>query len=245
MGNAGQSPRSINYALAVVRQAINRAKSYGIYQGDNPAQHVRKPSVNNQRMRFLTRDEVESLLSELKNTGNGQLHDITLLAAFTGMRAGEIFALEWPDIDYDGLSIFVRNPKNRQGRIVFMTARVRAMLARRFTADNEGYVFKDRNGGMIDRISNSFMKTIDRLRLNARAKDRRDKVVFDTLRHTYASWLVEAGVDLYTVKTLMGHSTLAMTERYAHLSQSTLRQAVEKLDQAATASVPAKVLGIS
>jgi len=51
--------------------------------------------------------------------------------------------------------------------------------------------------------------------------------VFHTLRHTYASWLVESGVDLYTVKKLMGHSTIAMTERYSHLGNNTLQNAVK------------------
>ena len=54
-------------------------------------------------------------------------------------------------------------------------------------------------------------------------------VTFHTLRHTYASWLVEAGVDLYTVKELMGHSTLSMTERYAHVGNGMLQNAVKKL----------------
>ena len=63
-----------------------------------------------------------------------------------------------------------------------------------------------------------------------RPYDTRDKVVFHTLRHTYASWLVQNGVDLYTVKELMGHSTLPMTERYAHLSKENLKNAVKKLE---------------
>ena len=56
------------------------------------------------------------------------------------------------------------------------------------------------------------------------------KVVFHTLRHTFASWLVEQGIDLYSVKELMGHGTLAMTERYSHLSPDKLRRAIKTLE---------------
>jgi site-specific recombinase XerD len=68
--------------------------------------------------------------------------------------------------------------------------------------------------------------------LNKGIEDKRQRVVFHTLRHTYASWLVENGVDLYTVKELMGHKNLAMTERYSHLGQNTLKAAVQKLERA-------------
>jgi len=71
--------------------------------------------------------------------------------------------------------------------------------------------------------------------LNKEVTDDRMRVVFHTMRHTYASWLVESGVDLYTVKELMGHSTLAMTERYAHVGEGTLQKAVKRLARKASA----------
>ena len=63
------------------------------------------------------------------------------------------------------------------------------------------------------------------LNLNEDVTDRRDKVTFHTLRHTYASMLVQKGVDIYQVKELLGHSSIALTERYSHLSESTLKHA--------------------
>ena len=58
--------------------------------------------------------------------------------------------------------------------------------------------------------------------------------VFHTLRHTYASWLAESGVDLYTVKNLLGHSTITMTERYSHLGNNTLQNAVKVFEEGLT-----------
>jgi len=64
--------------------------------------------------------------------------------------------------------------------------------------------------------------------------DQRQKVVFHTLRHSYASWLVEAGTDIYSVKELLGHGTIAMTERYSHLSPESLQNAVKRLPSLTT-----------
>jgi site-specific recombinase XerD len=78
-------------------------------------------------------------------------------------------------------------------------------------------------------ISDSFNRAIDKLGLNQDITDRRDKVTFHSLRHTYASQLVQAGVDIYHVKELLGHSTITLTERYSHLSDSALKQAALKI----------------
>jgi site-specific recombinase XerD len=79
-------------------------------------------------------------------------------------------------------------------------------------------------------VPRTFEETVDELGLNAGHQDRRDKVVFHTLRHTYASWLVQSGVDLYQVKGLMGHSVMAMTERYAHLAPESGRDSVKVIE---------------
>ena len=68
------------------------------------------------------------------------------------------------------------------------------------------------------------------LELNEGVSNRRDEVVFHTLRHTYASWLVQQGVDLYVVKDRLGHSTMAMTERYSHLAPEHSKQTVDVIE---------------
>ena len=88
-------------------------------------------------------------------------------------------------------------------------------------------LFKNEKGQKIDSISNTFDRVIKELGWNNNVTDTRDKVVFHTLRHTYASRLVQSGMDLYKVQKLMGHSSIAMTERYAHLAPQNLQQAVE------------------
>ena len=112
-----------------------------------------------------------------------------------------------------------------------MTKAVKELFEKKTSGDNNELVFPARGGGKITEISNAFDRSLDALGLNEGVTDRRMKVVFHTLRHTYASWLVQSGENLYTVKELMGHSTLAITERYSHLAKGTLQDAVKKIDQ--------------
>jgi integrase len=230
MSDAQKSPRLIQYALAVIRQVFNYAKILDIYHKDNPVSKVKKPSVDNRRLRFLTKKEADLLLAELRKRSQ-QLHDIALLSLHCGLRAGEIFNLTWDCINFEKEQILIKDPKNRNNRYAFMTAKVKNMLKQRYQGKSNDLIFKDRKGKKIVSVSKAFFRAVEDLGFNKDIEDRRQKVVFHTLRHTYASWLVERGVDLYTVKELMGHKTLAMTERYSHLGENTLKQAVSRLDE--------------
>jgi site-specific recombinase XerD len=100
---------------------------------------------------------------------------------------------------------------------------------RKCEAEDGTLIFRDRLGKHIGEVSAAFARVVDRIDLNAGIEDPRRKVCFHTLRHTYGSWLVESGVDIYTVKELLGHKTLAMTIRYCHIGENTLRQATRTL----------------
>lgn len=223
------SPKTINDALAVVRQVWNFARRDGIVEGDWPGRDVKKLKVNNQRIRFLSREEADQLFAELRRTSR-QLHDIALISLHCGARAGEIFTLTWDCIDSERETLLLLDTKNGESRTAFMSPAVKTMLEhRKRKAEGDGLIFRDRNGKQIKEVSAAFARVVKRLGLNAGMEDSRRRVYFHTLRHTYASWLVEAGVDLYTVKELLGHKTLAMTARYSHLGENSLRQATRKL----------------
>lgn len=230
MADKKQSPRSIQYALAVVRQVFNHAYRVGLYDKESPTKKVKKPSVDNKRYRFLSHDEAERILTALKAKSE-QVYEIALVSLHCGLRAGEVFGLQWGDVDLERGHILVKDTKSGKNRTAFMTDRVRFLLSDKEKGSPTDLVFPDRNGEIITKISRTFERTVNDLELNKGIDDPRQRVVFHTLRHTYASWLVENGTDLYTVKELMGHSTLAMTERYSHLGQNTLQNAVQKLDQ--------------
>ena len=87
---------------------------------------------------------------------------------------------------------------------------------------NGEYVFKSKKGTKIQSVSDTYEKVVDYLGFNKGIKDAKNRVVFHTLRHTFASWLVQEGVSLYVVQRLMGHKSIRMTERYSHLAPDNL-----------------------
>ncbi len=229
MAEAGRAPRSATYCLAVVRQVFNFARDHDLFAGQNPVTKVKKPSADNRRVRFLTHDEADRLLDALAER-SPQVHDQALLSLHCGLRAGEIFALTWADVDLDRGVLTLRDTKSGKTRAAIMTEAVKAMLRAKVRGVPRELVFPARGGGKIVQVSDAFDRTVRALGLNEGVEDSRQKVVFHSLRHTFASWLVEQGVDLYTVKELMGHGNLAMTERYSHLAPDKLHRAVKTLE---------------
>ena len=229
MRKANLSPRSISYALAVIRQVFNYAKRFGLYNGDNPTAKVKKPTEDNRRDRFLTQEEAEILLQKLKESSL-TVHDMALLSLHCGLRKGEITNLTWNDVDFDNGFLFIKDAKNGKNRKAIMTEDVKSMLKERSKVSVNNFVFTTAKGEPITDISKTFPRVVETLGFNKGISDKRQQVVFHTLRHTYASWLVMSGVDLYTVQRLMGHSTIAMTERYSHLAPDYLKKAVKTFE---------------
>ena len=98
------------------------------------------------------------------------------------------------------------------------------------TTSLNSLVFPATNGNTRQSISKLFSKIVDRLGLNDGIEDSKNKVVFHTLRHTFASWLAKKGVPLYSIQKLMGHASFQMVQRYAHLSTESMKAAVEVLN---------------
>ncbi len=224
---AGKAPRTAKYVLSIIQHTINKAIEFGIYTKTNPVALIRKPKVNNKRTRFLSPKEVDDLLAEIKKRSY-KTYEICLISLYTGIRAGEIFNLKFGDVDLENGIIHIKNPKNGEDRVAYITYEIRFIFESK-NGEPDEYVFKDAKGNRIDKVSKTFSRAVNALGLNKGITDRKDKVVFHTLRHTFASWLAINGTPIYTIKELMGHKTLAMTERYSHLAPDSKRNAVAKL----------------
>jgi integrase len=226
--DAGRSPRFLQYCLATFRQVWNMARRDGLVSEESPTLSVKKPKVENKRTRFLSPEEAGELLAYLKR-GNPTIHDMAFLSLFSGMRFGEVKSLKWGGVDLDRGLITIFDAKGSKTRTAFMTPEVREMLTGREKENPEALVFPTFDGREYTDTPTTFREAVEALGFNKGITDQRQKVVFHTLRHSYASWLAEAGTDIYTIGKLLGHSTVQMSARYAHLGPGAMQEAVKRL----------------
>jgi len=244
MSKTDKAPKTILYALGTVRAAFNYAARHGLFTGTNPVSLVKKPSADNRRMRFLTEGEAQELLDALKAKST-QTYEMAIVSLHTGGRFSEIAGLTWADVKLDQGTLTFWDTKNTESRVVFMTEEVEALFRNKERGERRDLVFPSRTGEVMGQVSALFNRTANAT-FNQGIRDRRQRVCFHTLRHTHASWLVQRGVDLLTVARLMGHKTIKMSERYAHLAPEGMRRAVQSLNGtlAAPEATKGKVISI-
>jgi len=231
MLNKGQAPRSIHYALSLIRQIWNQAVRDDITEIQHPVSKVSKPKINNKRERFFSEEEEALLLGELGRC-SPITFDMSIMSLDTGARWSELAKLKWSQVDLTAETVRLIGTKagdNRTAHVV--TNRVLDMLKRRNKERVSEYVFPAKDGGQQDQVNRVCYRTIKKLGLNDGVEDRRLRLSFHSFRHTCASRLAIAGVPLYTIKEVMGHHSITMTERYAHLMPSVMRDALKMLEK--------------
>ena len=230
MIDAGKSASTIDLALTTFSSVWEWAKSCGLVDGVNPKFKAKRPRKDNRRVRFLSRDEAVCLLEDLKQRSIAA-HDLALLSLFCGLRLRECLNLTWADIDLENGLIFVKDSKKSLNRHAYITVELAEMFRRRRLDKAHGdKVFTGVMGGKSGQKQMAYFRVaVKDLGFNDGLADRRQMVVFHTLRHTFASWLVQRGQPLYTVSKLLGHHGIKHTERYAHLAPATQKAAVQGL----------------
>lgn len=218
----GVKPSTVNRALEHLRAIFSLAVRDRIAKS-NPVKAVKLLRLNNEVHRYLHDDEEARLESAM----SPEHFDLVLFALHTGLRQGEQFELAWKDVDRRNWLLKIPDPKSGEARHVRLNTKAQAVLKRqqkRFP--DSPWVFPAPNMPQVHRVAKNFMRRTFRPALKkARIKD----FTWHCLRHTFGSRLAIAGIDIYAIKNLMGHSTLRMTERYAHLSPDRLKSAVEVL----------------
>lgn len=243
------SEQSIKHVLSLYRRIFNYAVSHGKWKGEHQLKTktkagVEMPMVSNERQRFLSHEEAALLLDELKKVSE-QVYAIASLSLFCGLRAGEIFKLRGVDINFKEKTILIRNPKNNRNRIAFMPEIIETILKEYMPKDKNDYIFKDKKGRPVKEVSHTFDRVVSKLGLNNGKVDRLDKVVFHSLRHSFASWLAHEGNNLFIIMELMGHSSLSMVQRYAHTSKDAIKQAATRLEAAFNQSKESNVIQLN
>ncbi|NWA03762.1 tyrosine-type recombinase/integrase [Pseudomonas gingeri] len=227
---AGKSPATINRELAALSAAINWCVVELEWKLPNPVKG-RKMKEPEGRVRWITRAEVDALCRIARKQRFGfMLEDFIRLAVNTGCRKEEMLGLEWRRVDFANRLIYLdgehtkaskrRSIPLNEGSLSALKGR---MAMRAEHCPTTPWVFSRKNGARVVDLSEGFDGACEKAGIT-------DFTIHD-LRHTCAAWLVSSGVPLIEIRDLLGHSTIQMTEKYAHLAPTRVRNAVSVLDQ--------------
>lgn len=222
--NKERQPSTVNRELNIFSRVLTLAIDAGHIK-ENPCRRVKRFKEDNERIRFLSREEEKRLLSELEDTEPA--HSIVVFALNTGMRFGEIASLCWHEVDFSRKLIHVTQTKTSKNRVIPMNQVVLDVLkeqkVRKTTKPEADLVFPSwKSGGRFTKL-NSFKSACEEQGI--------EDFHFHDLRHTFASRLAEEGVSPFTIAELLGHRNLETTKRYTHATDGRKREAVEALNK--------------
>lgn len=220
----GAAPKTINDELTLLSHAYKLAMREWEWVASNPVQRVSREKVRNQIERWLSSDEEKRLLAASPEW----LKEIILFASNTGLRQGEILNLQWPQVDLFRRTITLLEQKNgSKDTLPLNTNALEVLKARaRARSPETDYVFVNKVGSRRDATSG-----LRRAFYPAMKAAKVERFRFHDLRHTFATRLIQAGVDIYTVQKLGRWKTISMVMRYAHHYPESLRGGVEVLDR--------------
>jgi len=216
----GAAPASANRVVVLLRYMFNLAIQWetpGV--SDNPTRGVPLAEVNNQRERYLTEEEVQRLCKAVKESESPLLEPIISMLLLTGARKSEVLNAKWEDVALEKKRWRIPYTKSGKPRTVPLSESALEVLRSVPRVDGTEYVFPSPvTGKPFNSIYNSWN--------TARKKAGLEDVKIHTLRHSFASFLVNAGRNLYEVGKLLGHTQMRTIMRYSHLADETLAEAV-------------------
>lgn len=219
--NNGKNPNNVNRMLSCIKACIAKAEQWELVEHKN-FKSVKDVKTTKGRVLFYSPEEIKKILEIAPD--NWKL--IVLLGCRAGLRRGEIVNLEWSDVDLDKRVITIRakqnwQPKDYECRDIPIDNLLYKYLVKADKTDTKVVKTSYNKDFTLDGMSQYFISKILK-KVGLRGS-------LHTLRHTFASHLVQNGVDLYTVSKLLGHSSVTTTEIYAHLSPNTFITALSKL----------------
>lgn len=228
----GLCNKSINNHLAVLRKSLQCAVEWNLLKACPAIKKLKTPPT---KFDFLTVEESKQLIA----SADGMWREMIIVALGTGLRFGELIALTWENIDLEKGELCVKqsfskgilgSPKSNKIRYVPLAESVRDSLDR--NKKSKGYVFSDINGDPPKQTP-----CINKLHSICRRAGLR-AIGWHCLRHTFASYLVQAGANLVAIQGLLGHSEIQTTMRYAHINDTVLREAINILNVKSTNGNP-------
>jgi integrase len=232
----GVKPATINRELTTLKKAFNLARREWEWCQDNPVCRVSMEKEHNTRDRWLTVDGEQRLL----NASIPWFRELVVFTINTGMRRGEILALTWAGVDLFRRTVTVFKSKNGERRTIPLNQTVLDLLTRKYALRHSpsDLVFVSQASTPLDgsNIRRALLSALETAKIN--------DFHFHDLRHTFATRMVQAGVDLYKVQRLLGHKSPIMTQRYAHHYPESLRDGVDALEAARAVSTKLAQSGV-
>jgi len=211
-------PATINRDLSRLRRMFSLAVEWELLE-ESPMAGIRFLRENNARTRYLSLEECQRLIASCMAP---HIRAMVSVALHSGMRLGEILNLRWYDLDFSSGFILVRDSKNGESRHVPMDATLFALFRAYPHRLGTDLVFSSPAGGHIVDVRTGFLNSCKRAGLI--------DLHFHDLRHTFASQFVMSGGDLYILKEILGHKSITMTQRYAHLSPTYKIKAIDRMN---------------
>jgi integrase len=221
------SPASVLKELATLRRMFNIARKQWKWKVANPVSEIELPKVRNERVRYLEAAEYTRLLNVLNSEELSEewLKPFVVIAIDTGLRLTNLCELRWSEINLFSRMIVIAAEKMKNDDYIGIPLTDGAFQTLKELQKIKclsGHVFHDNGQPLYDRkVQRAFRKALKKAEIA--------DFHFHDLRHTFASYLRQKGVDLHTIGTLLGHKDLRMTKRYAHLNVDALKEAVSKL----------------
>ncbi len=222
-----KKPRSVatvNRYLATFSLVLNIACMEWEWIDESPMKRVKKYKEPRGRIRYLDDDEKRRLLDVCKESRNSQLYMVVVIALSTGMRLGEILNLTWTDVDLEVGKAVLHETKNGERRVVAIVS-VALRLLRKHKAMQQAntlLVFPNALGSGPVNIRRDWERALRESEV--------ENFRFHDLRHTFASYLAMNGASLAELAEALGHKTLAMVKRYAHLSEAHTASVVQRMN---------------
>ena len=219
-----RSPATVNRYLAALSHAFTIAVNEWEWLENNPFRKVKKRKEPRGRVRFLSDAEKDNLLKACKESQNKLLYPVVVLALSTGARRSEILNLTWDDIDFNRGKIIIHETKNGERRSLPLIGHAAEVLKKhsKIRKINSEFVFPSYIPTKPIDIRSAWEKALE----SAGIEDFR----FHDLRHSAASYLAMNGSSLAVIAETLGHKTLSMVKRYAHLTESHISSEVERMN---------------
>ncbi len=221
------SPKGVLVYLRNLKAAFNRAVEWEMIDS-NPFLNIKIKKRQQEKPVVLEGNDLHRIITHIDNQ---TIRDLIFFAKNTGTRLNEAVSATWKNIDFNSKILTVGDEefttKNKRQRIIPLISELIDMLDRRYNDKNrsQNYVFHKSKDSC---FTGSYISK--RFKTAVRKADLSERIHFHSLRHTFGTELGLSGVPITVIRDLMGHSTIAVTEIYSHTNISSLKNAIEKLE---------------